>query len=250
MTFLMDQETASHDRTATPAGGLQQKLAAIPKTAWIVMALFSAAAVLLGLHAARATDQSASLHIKVQHGLRSGQLAVWIDGHQACSEKLTGYVRKKFGLIPESVRGSLSRTLPLASGGHEIRVQVSGDDGFNQEDSVTGTFVRNTERTLAVAAGRSGLALAWQGESNVPVENSSSLAWLGRYASTLLVTIAGSIISALTGFAVREVPAYMRNRQAVPNSSQSATVPSLPSAAPAELPSEAAPKARSAATGR
>jgi len=218
---------------------IRQKLARVPLKFWVVVALFSIAAAVLALHTAH-TDQSASLHLKVQHGFRSGQLSVWIDGQQACSDKLTGYMRKKFGLIPESVQGSLSRTLPLSPGNHEIRVHVSGDDGFNQEDTVSGEFVRNTERTLAVATRRSGVALAWQGETSTPIENSSGLAWLSRYASTLLVTIAGSIISALTGFAVREVPAYIRKRE---------TAHDLP-VDTLEVAPAAAPKARSAAAGQ
>lgn len=219
---------------------IRQKLARVPLKLWIILALFSIAATLLAVHAAHA-DCSASLHLKVQHGFRNGDLSVWIDGQQACSDKLTGYVRKKFGLIPESVQGSLSRTVPLSPGNHEIRVHVSGDDGFNQEDTVSGEFVRNTERTLAVATHRGGVALAWQGETSAPAEASSGLAWLSRYAGTLLVTIAGSIISALTGFAVREVPAYIRKRE---NASD------IPQDAALELAPETVPKVRSAAAGQ
>jgi hypothetical protein len=237
----MDQENPANllPGTGSLLHTIRQKLARVPLKLWIILALFSIAATLLAFHAAH-TDRSASLHLKVQHGFHSGELSVWIDGQQACSDKLTGYVRKKFGLIPESVQGSLSRTVPLSPGNHEIRVHLSGDDGFNQEDTVSGEFVRNTERTLAVATRRGGIALAWQGETSAPVEGSSGLAWLSRYASTLLVTIAGSIISALTGFAVREVPAYIRKRE---------NADELPRDAALEVAPEVAPRVRSASAG-
>jgi hypothetical protein len=242
MTYLMDQETATNIRP--DAGSAWQragrKLARMPLKVWVVIALFSVAAAVLALHTAR-TDKSASLHLKVQHGLRNGELSVWVDGERTCSDQLTGYVRKKFGLIPESLQGSLSRTVPLSPGHHQIRVHVSGDDGFNQEDSISGDFTRNTERTLAVVTRRSGLALSWQGAASVPAESFSALAWLGRYASTLLVTIAGSIISALTGFAVREVPAYIRRKE-TSSVVASEVVPAAIMHAP--------PKARSAAAGQ
>jgi hypothetical protein len=236
----MDQDKPADNSEGSLWQNTRRRLARVPLKFWVVLALSALAATLLALHSAHA-DKSASLHIKVQHGFRNGELSVWVDGERASSDKLTGYVRKKFGLIPESVQGSFSRTVPVAPGNHQIRVEVSGDDGFNQEETISADFVRNTERSLAIATRRGDIVLSWQGTGSVPVENSSGLAWLSRYASTLLVTIAGSIISALTGFAVREVPAYIRKRE---------TGPEPPGDAALEIAPETAPKVRSAAAGR
>jgi hypothetical protein len=180
----------------------------------------------MGLHTALAPARNSALHLKVQHSFRSAQISVWVDGELAYSGKLVGYMRKKFGLLPDSVQGSLSQVIPLPSGNHLVRIQVYTDDGSVQEESITGEFGAHSERNLSVSARRGDISLAWQGGNTVSTDASLSGGWIARYANTLFLTIAGSIISALTGFAVREVPGYLRSRQ------------------------EPAPKAESAAAGR
>jgi hypothetical protein len=54
--------------------------------------------------------------------------------------------------------------------------------------------------------------MAWQGTTTAAP--SSSPSWFGHYASTLLLTVGGSIVSALTGFALRELPGHIRAQQA------------------------------------
>jgi len=184
----------------------------VPITAWVMLVLFTVAATLMGLHMALA-DKSASLHLKVQHSFRTARIAVWVDGEIAYSGKLTGYMKKRLGLIPDSVQGTLSQNLPLTSGKHSIRVQVTADDGTARDDSISGEFSRNSERTLSVSARRTGLALSWQGAAAVASETATATGWLERYASTLFLTIAGSIMSALAGFAVRELPKQIGSRQ-------------------------------------
>jgi hypothetical protein len=193
----------------------RRQAARIPTKIWIILWVFLVAAVFMALHTAL-SDKSASLRLKVQHAFRNAQLTVWLDGERAFSGKLTGSPKKKFGLLPDSIQGSMSQILPLSSGKHLVRVQVIASDGSSQEESITGDFSRNSERTLAVTARRGDLLLNWQGE-NIPLteaEASSTPGWIGRYASTLFLTIAGSIISALTGFALRELPGQIRARQA------------------------------------
>ncbi|MBZ5722666.1 MAG: hypothetical protein LAO03_20190 [Acidobacteriia bacterium] len=182
----------------------------IPVKARFMLGLFLFAGVLMALHTALSGADS-TLHLKVQHSFRSADLSVWIDGDLVYSGKLAGSLKKRFGLIPDSVQGSLSQIMPVSSGTHQVRVRVVPDEGAAQEDSVTGDFARNTERDLSVSARRSGLTLAWQATNTT--ESSPGSGWFGRYAGSLLLTIAGSIISALTGFALREVPAHIRARQ-------------------------------------
>jgi hypothetical protein len=90
-------------------------------------------------------------------------------------------------------------------------VRVVSEDGPTQEDSVTGDFARNTERELSVSARHRELSLAWQATNTTGPPSGSG--WFAGYAGTLFLTIAGSIISALSGFALREVPAHIRARQ-------------------------------------
>ena len=203
-------------RPPTPSSLLWQKIClrarGLPLKAWIVLGLFLVAALFMGLHTAFAAKDS-TLHLKVQHGFRSALLSVWIDGDLAYSSKLTGSMKKKLGLIPESVQGNLAQTIPLPSGTRELRVRVETPDGSVQEQTISAEFVRNGERTLFVIARRTDFSMNWQ-DLPVPVaQSASTLGWMARYTSTLLLTAAGSIISALTGYAIRELPKQLGARQ-------------------------------------
>jgi hypothetical protein len=182
----------------------------VPVKARVLFGLFLFAALLMAIHTA-VTAKDANLHLKLQHSFRDAQLAVWVDGDLAFSGKVTGSTKKRFGLIPtDSVQGSLSQIIPVRSGQHNVRVRIEPGDAAMQEDSTSGDFARNTERELLVSARRSSLSLSWQGTGSAPVETSSSFAWISRYAGSLLLTLAGSIMSALAGYAIRELPARLR----------------------------------------
>src|SRR6476660_2428287 len=213
----MDQQTLPGMHSPSPGPSLWQKIELrfrdLPLKAWIVLGLFLVAALFMGLHTAFAAKDSI-LHVKVQHGFRSALLSVWIDGDLAYSSKLTGSMKKKLGLIPESAQGNLSQTIPLPSGNRELRVRVETPDGSVQEQTITAEFVSNGERTLFVIAKRTDFSMNWQ-DLPVPVaESASVLGWMARYTGTLLITAAGSIISALTGYAIRELPKQLGSRQA------------------------------------
>ena len=183
----------------------------VPVKARILLGLFLLAAVLMAIHTAL-TAKDASLHLKLQHGFRSAQLSVWVDDDVAFSGKITGATKKKFGLIPtDAQQGSLSQIIAVRSGQRTIRVRIQPEDAAPQEDSITGDFASNVERDLSVSARKNGLALSWQGTGSAPVETASSFSWLSRYASSLFLTITGSIMSALAGYAIRELPARLRS---------------------------------------
>ena len=80
-----------------------------------------------------------------------------------------------------------------------------------QEDSIRGDIAARTERNLDVTARHSGLSLSWQGKERAPVESSSMFGWLSQYAGSLILTITGSIMSALAGYAIKELPARLRS---------------------------------------
>jgi len=198
------------------AGG---RLARLPAKGWVVMGFFLFAALLMALHTAFAS-RDATLRLKVQHSFRSAQLSVWVDDDLEYSGRLTGSMKKKFGVLPESMQGSLSETLAIAAGVHQVRVRVAVDDGSVQENSISGEFIRDSQRTLSVAARRSDLSLGWQGVSGVVAESSSTgsspAGWMSRYTGTLLLTAAGSIISAITGYVLKELPRQIGARGAAP----------------------------------
>jgi hypothetical protein len=186
----------------------------VPVTGWVVGGFVCFAALLMALHTFMGA-RDASLRLKVQHSFRSAQLQVWVDDDLAYSGKLIGSGKKKLGFIPDSIQGTLSETLEVPSGSHKVKVRVSADDGTVQEDTINADFVRSSQRTLSVVARRSDVALNWQGSAAAIADPPpASSGWFSRYASTLLLTAAGSIISALTGYAVRELPGHIRARQA------------------------------------
>ena len=183
----------------------------IPPRARVVFGLFIVAAVLMAVYS-QLTAKDSSLHLKLQHSFRSAQISVWVDGDLAYSGRVSGMTRKKFGLIPtDAVQGSLSQIIPLSSGHHNIRVRVESEGAFTQEDSIKGTFASNDERWLSVSARQSGLSVSWMGASGTTAEISPATSWFSRYAGSLFLTIAGSIISALTGFAIKELPERFRS---------------------------------------
>ncbi len=190
---------------------LYQRAAGMPLRARILFGLFLLAAVFMAIHAAF-TAKDASLHLKLQHDFRNAQASVWVDDDLAYVGKITGSTRKKFGLIPtDSAQGNLSQIIPVRSGQHNIRLRIEPDDATMQEDNIRGDFSSHTERDLAVSARHSGLSLSWQGTDAAPVESWSAFGWLSHYAGSLLLTITGSIMSALVGYAIKELPARLRS---------------------------------------
>jgi hypothetical protein len=220
MEFSMDRQRLAQLRTQAELAWrkARQRAMRMPAKAWVVLGFFLFAALLMALHTAFAS-RDATLRLKVQHSFRSAQLSVWVDDDLEYSGKLMGSMKKKFGVLPDSVQGSLSETLAVASGTHQIRVRVASDDGSVQENSISGEFNRDSQRTLSVVARPNDLSLDWQGVSGVVADSStgsssSGSGWLGRYTGTLLLTAAGSIISAITGYVLKEFPKQLGSRTA------------------------------------
>jgi len=184
----------------------------LPITVWLILGLLIFAAALMAIHATLVA-RDASLHLKVQHGLRSAQLSAWVDGDLVYSGKLVGTMKRKFGIIPD-LQGSLSETLPVPSGTHEVRIRVASDDGSVQESTITGEFACNSQRTLAVNARRADVSLNWQGaDASVTEPPASGMGWFSRYTGSLMMTVAGSIVSALAGYIIRELPKQIASRR-------------------------------------
>jgi len=187
----------------------RQWAARVPVKARVVLGLFLVAALLMAVHTSLAA-KDATLHLKLQHGFHNAQVLVWVDHDLAYSGRVTGSTKKRFGLIPtDSVQGSLSEIIPVSSGQHKFRVRIEPDDATMQEDCISGDFTPNCERELSVSARQNRLSMSWLGTST-PAETSSTSGWFLRYGGSLLLTIGGSIISALTGYAIRELPARLR----------------------------------------
>jgi hypothetical protein len=204
----MNQDLAQPRPKAAP---LYRRAARVPGKVWILFFLFLVAAGFMAVHT-MLTAKDSTLRLKLEHAFRSAQVSVWVDRDLAYSGKVYGSVKKRFGLIPtDSVQGSLSEIIPVRAGQHQVRVRIEPDNAATQEDSISGNFSANGERDLSVSARQSALLLAWAGASTAPAEAATGLAWVSRYASSLLLTVAGSIMSALTGYAIRELPGRLRS---------------------------------------
>lgn len=191
---------------------LREQFLRLPLTARVVLSFFLVAAFLLALYTALSVKDS-TLRIKVQHGFRSAQLSVWVDEDRVYNQALSGSTRKRFGLISE-IQGTLCDSIAVQSGSHQVRVRVTTEDGSSQEETTTGDFPSHGQRTLAVNARRSDISLDWQVmESTASVEPTTlSGSWMSRYAGTLLMTVAGSIVSALTGYMLKVLPKHLTSR--------------------------------------
>ena len=189
------------------------------KEAYVAGGLCLLVVLLVGLHTVLSAKK-ATLRVHVQHNFRTARLEVSVDGETAYSGKLTGNMHKRFGLVPEGIQGSWSQSIPVTAGQHRISVRVVGDDGSDHVENTAAKFVNDGERELLVVARHTDLATTWAGNSSssspslAAIPSDSQPNWFNRYASTLFLTVAGSIVSALSGFAIREIPGWLRSRSA------------------------------------
>ena len=189
-----------------------------PKEAYVAGSLCLLVVLLVGLHTVFSTKK-AILRVHIQHNFRTARLEVSVDGESAYSGKLTGSIHKRFGLVPEGIQGNWSQSIPVSAGQHRISVRVVGDDGSDHVENTAAKFVNDGERELAVVARHADLTATWEGTTkssspSLPTIPDSQPNWFNRYASTLFLTIAGSIVSALSGYAIREIPGWLRSRSA------------------------------------
>ena len=112
-------------------------------TVRVVLGFFVLAAVLMAFHTALSSRNS-SMQLTVQHGFRNANFSMWVDGEVAYTGTLNGSMKKKFGLLPGSVREACQR--PSHSWREAIPLRC-------RSNSKTGRFCRivlqeNSRRTL------------------------------------------------------------------------------------------------------
>lgn len=222
----MQSEFLTGLRTRAVAGcrrvhGIFNKLPLSLRRGLVIAA--TALILLAGYSIWSSATKDALLHLKVQHSFRSAEINVELDGDEIYSGKMYGTARKKLGIFSEGVQGSMSQSIPVPAGKHQVSVRVAGDDGTIHEDSIIGEFSHHNTRELAISARHSDLNLNWQGSGTITSSNvaaptgapESTPGWINRYGSTILLSIVGSFVSALTGFAIRELPNRIRSQQPV-----------------------------------
>ncbi|HSB61115.1 MAG TPA: hypothetical protein VLI67_05310 [Vicinamibacteria bacterium] len=157
--------------------------------------------------------RSATLKVVCRHGFRTAEITVSVDGDVVHRETLAGAVKKMFGVL-ERTEGSYTRNIPVSSGEHVVEVRLRAP-GYDHTRSIEGLFRRGRESVLSVDSARD-LTLAWRAagsgvaRAGPAEETRESSAW-PRYAGSILLTMCGSVISAVIGFLVQE---SLRNRKA------------------------------------
>ena len=196
---------------------LRRRVQSAPKEAYLIGGLCLVVALLVGLHTVF-SQKTATLRVHVQHGFREAKMDVSVDDETVYSGKLTGVLRKRFGLFPDGMQGSSLQSIPVTAGPHTISVRVVGDDGSDHVENTAAKFLKGSERELLIVARPSDLRANWAknndavsvGVASTPLR--SEPGWLKRYANAMFLTVAGSIVSTLCGYAIREVPGWLRNR--------------------------------------
>ncbi|HTM88695.1 MAG TPA: hypothetical protein VL155_10860 [Terriglobales bacterium] len=156
---------------------------------------------------------NATLKVQMQHSFRSAQVSVWVDGDLACSERVVGSERRRFGLLPAGIGGSFSRLVPVSAGRHTVKVRVTSDEGYDNNGTVTGDFPQDSQMNLQVIPRRSGdLGMNWQGTITLLADSGS--AWYVKYGGSLLMTAVGSLVSAVMAYIVKELPNLLRRPSA------------------------------------
>lgn len=193
---------------ATAQAALQSAIALIRKHPLKFIGI-SVAAVFAVAFLPHLMGGNASLKVQMQHSFRSAQVSVWVDGDLACSEHLTGSQRRRFGLLPAGIGGNFSRLLQVPAGRHTVKVRVTSDEGYDNSGNISGDFPQNSQVSLQVSPRRSGdLGMVWQGMSTMAAE--SGPAWYVKYASSLLMTAVGSLVSAVMAYVVKQLPNLLR----------------------------------------
>jgi hypothetical protein len=146
---------------------------------------------------------SGNLTVVCRENFRSAELSVYVDGSLAFSDQISGNAKKRFGILDERIEGTLSKVLSLPLGDHVVRAHLTSvADRFDQTKQVEVNLVSGKESTVSITAPRGELSLAYQGPSLGAVKDSGMLP--SGPLRSMLVTVAGSVVSAAIGFGVQE----------------------------------------------
>jgi hypothetical protein len=108
-----------------------------------------------------AAPASSRLSIALEHGLKQGELRVFVDRERVLEQKLTSRVTKDL-LLFKLRSGSVQDVLPVVPGARRVRVEVR-TGGETKAGEIAGTFRAGATRRLRVDVGRGGsVSLEWR----------------------------------------------------------------------------------------
>lgn len=94
----------------------------------------------------------ARLAIDFDYPFKEGTLRIFVDGALSLVEPLRGQPDRNFVGIKRH-RGSVEKSIAIAPGRHEVRVEVAWDDNV-KEETVSRTFTTGESRRLEIKLGR------------------------------------------------------------------------------------------------
>jgi len=102
----------------------------------------------------------ATLEIEVEHKFPAAHLTIWVDDRLAYTRMLAGNNKKTLGVF-HHVAGHEFHAMPIASGKHQLRVQVtaaagSGSAAFRASSNLEGVFSGTQENVLHITFAKNG----------------------------------------------------------------------------------------------
>ena len=103
-----------------------------------------------------APTSPAMLEIEVEHKFAEAHLSIWVDESLSFTHQLEGTEKKRL-VVFHRVQGHEFHAVQIAPGKHNLRVQVTSEDGnFDQSATVAGEFATGAEKMLRVQFSKDG----------------------------------------------------------------------------------------------
>ena len=134
---------------------------------------------------------SALLRVRFQTPQHT-KISLWVDDELA------------YSIVASDSTDRLQPLIAISPGRHSIRVLMELDQGGVQEQRFISDFSIERQKELLLHFRGSEFILAWGVPSSLAGTVGSG--WLGSSFGTLFLTIAGCIISGLTGKLVQDIP--------------------------------------------
>jgi|1186.fasta_scaffold20871_2 hypothetical protein len=203
------QLSAGSERILSLIASLRERLQRLPRRVRLAGAIL---AILLtsGFVFSWAFSSSAKLNVVCQHSFRSAEVSIWIDGDLVYTGTVNGSANKRFHVFGSRSLG-LFKTVDVPAGRHTVQVRVTADaEGYDQVKTVSAVFSEAQDNSLNISAGTRGLYLTARGGANVPVQPAAVSSYM-KYATSVVLSIFGSGMSAAIAFLVQE---FMRSQKA------------------------------------
>lgn len=181
------------------------------RLAAVALLLFVVGAMLF----TRLLSNPAKVTIVCQHGFRSAELSVWADGDLIYSGRVNGSSKGRLGFLGSKSPG-LYKTVDVPAGRHSIRVRLEAEnEDYDQTRIVSANFGEGGDNSVNIGAGRHGLTVVAHGAPEAS-HDSGIVSSSRRLASSVMLSIFGSGMSAAIAFLVQEFLRAQKQRLVSP----------------------------------